>query len=183
MGHSSMTPCCRFARSLVPLVLSFLSPSVAFYFFVYISIGLSFATPNRCNNISLFSAPSVFVILLVRACAQLDPALPRHQVRLWDKMHRTPEDQSLYLSSNLFARNLVSQCFSPWRLPPLPPSQKEGTSGTIVRPSWPSGESDREGETTERQKGEIGHAGHTPTPTLKCRLTPNYTMLLLFPFL
>ena len=62
--------------------------------FTFLCISLlvyHFATPNRCNNISLFSA-LLFVILLIRAC-------PSHYlVRPWEKKDIEPEDQYLYLS-------------------------------------------------------------------------------------
>jgi len=179
MGRSSMTPCCRFPRSLVPLA-ALLSPSVAFYFFVYISIGLSFATPNRCNNISLFCAPIPFVILLIRRSS-------RHLFRPWEKNKQRIRGSITYLKP--VRLQFMSQRFFPlgaWASQPSSITRATVPESRLPPVGGGSGRTSRAGKAKEGQKGEETEGGkracgegrmdgqtdetHATFVALKCRM-------------
>lgn len=174
-----MTPCCRFARSLVPFAaLLPLSPS-RILLFVYISIGLSFATPNRCNNISLFSAP--FCNLIDCSCVPTIHATC-HLVRLcpcpWDKAIE-PEDQS-HLISNLFACNMCRSAF-PLALAAAAPSRGPPTVPDVPSPPLGASRAGKAKIRKTRRRGKRTYETHA-TPGLNCCLRLS-SRRFLFPFL
>lgn len=137
--------------------------------FTFLCISLlvyHFATPNRCNNISLFSA-LLFVILLIRAC----PPLPGSPVG--EKSHRTRGSISL-LISNLFACNLCRSAF-PLALSPVPShyGHRSGSrfppvgEGSLTRASRTGKAKDGRGK---RRRGKVGHGGHATLVVLHCCL-------------
>ena len=167
-----MTPCCRFARSLVPYAaLLPLSPPLShFTFCVYLYWFIPCHPPTGVT-ISAYSALSQpFCNLIDCSCVPNIHATWFARARARGTKLSNPRI-NLTLSQTCSLVICVA-ALSPWRLPPQP-FHVVTVSGCVVRPLPPLGAS-RAGKakfrkTRRRGKTDI-YATHTPPPGLNCCL-------------